>query len=176
MSTRRCIDDGDAPVSAPDGRWGRRRVRTDECDLVLTVEYVYTDLVRVGKDIRPGTTFDGVATVGNRGIPVRVEVRANRVWPNGRLFFVCAPCGRRCTRLYVPVLSKCASACRRCWGLSYRAQTSRNYKDSGPIVCGFRLIHRMVARFQGSRMSRQRAKASRQRQAERRRLRQRLRD
>ena len=170
MSAKRCINDSDAPVSVPDGRWGRRRVRTNECEAVLAVEDIYSDLVRVGKDLRPGTTFNGIATVGERRIPLRVEVRANRVWRTGRLFFVC-PCGRRCTRLYVPVMSQCASACRRCWGLTYSTRTSRNYKDSGSTLLGLAVTHRSLAHMQSYFVRERRAVAARWRQTERRQFR-----
>jgi len=173
MSAKRSIDDGDAPVSVADGRWGRRRFLVAECEAVLPVESVYTDLLRVGKRLRPGVTVTGVATIGGRDFPVRVEVRPNRVWRSGRLFFVCG-CGRRCTRLYLPAAALCVLACRRCYGLSYGSRTLRNYKDSGPIVFGVRLTHRMVARLQAARIRRERSVAARRRQVERGQLRTRL--
>ena len=113
--------------------------------MVLTIEYIYTDLVRAGRVLRPGSTFDGVATVGDRRIPVRVEV--NRVWGSGRLLFTCAPLREALHTALRAVLSQCASACRRCWGLTYSTQTTRNYEDSGPIWFGVRVTHRGVRDF-----------------------------
>jgi len=92
--------------------------QTAECDGVVTAEDAYTGLVNAGRRLDPGATVTGVATVGGWTFPVRVDVRANRVWPNGRLFLVCT-CGRRCTQLYLPAASHCMLACRRRLGLSY---------------------------------------------------------
>src|SRR3954464_13143763 len=89
VPTQRSITDADARVSVPKGRWGRRRVRVTECDAVLTAEDVYTDLLRAGKRLHAGATFHGVATLGGWNFPIHVEVRPNRVWRDGRVFFVC---------------------------------------------------------------------------------------
>jgi hypothetical protein len=114
------------------GRWGPRRLRTDECYLTLRAELVYDDAIRNGLNPKPGDRLSLAA--GRSGGPqarVSVEVRGNRLWRLGRFFFRCSKCNRLATRLYVPRVDWIGSPwCRRCWGLNHRSQ-SNCYKPTG---------------------------------------------
>jgi hypothetical protein len=104
------------PVSVRTGRWGCRRLRVTECRHVLRAEDAYRDLLQFCP--KPHCqTLEATTAVGN----VTVELRANAVWPHGRLFYRCSRCAKLATRLYVPA-SGLDLRCRRCWGLAYASQ------------------------------------------------------
>lgn len=126
----------------PGGRWGGRRVRTNECQRI-DAERLYDKLIRQaarGHPVGPGS--HGLATyrLHGRMRTVNWEVRPNAVWRFGRVFFRCPHCSQRCSRLYLP-LPECEFRCRKCYGLSYASQTLQNYKDSiwgrGPFAVIF---------------------------------------
>jgi hypothetical protein len=123
-------------------------------------------LLRSGMPLVPG--WRGTLTVSWKEVPAqRVEAEAlpNAVWRRGRLFFRCSACGRRATRLYVPVLGQ-PLRCRRCWGLSYESQ-SWSYSDTGfmaHILGGSRVVCQITTQ----RRREERQAAARQRYAERR--------
>src|SRR5690242_19249131 len=98
----RSIDPSAVHVYCPDGRWGPRRTRVSECFATLCVEDLYTELVAIGADVRPG--WEGTVRVrsADRLFLVDVVATANAVWRVGRLFLLCVRCCGRCTRLYLP--------------------------------------------------------------------------
>jgi hypothetical protein len=113
------------------GRWGRRRVRTSECVLVIRAEDVYTALLRDAEaPLRPGAAgvVSCLAATGH-GYEADWVIRQNAVWRHGRVFVVCPQCHRQRTRLYVPRHDS-PLACRSCWGLTYASRTLQNYKNS----------------------------------------------
>lgn len=121
-----------APFWCPAGRWGPRRVRTNECQLRIRSEDLYVVLVRQaakGQRLGPGCAGTSTYKLQGRTLVANWEVRANSVWRFGRVFFRCCRCSRLCTRLYAP-LAESELGCRRCYGLSYVSQTHQNYKDS----------------------------------------------
>lgn len=100
------------------GRFGRRRVRVNQCWLILRAEETYDSLPRdVSKDRHTFT----VSAEGWRST-VTAELRPNLIWRRGRLFYRCAHCGNRATRLYVPIRGL-DLRCRSCWGLSYESRS-----------------------------------------------------
>src|SRR5262245_6882424 len=113
------------------GRWGPRRVRVSQCFATLRAEEWYTAFLKENADgVRPGARGHGICTLpGGAKVRASWEIQANAVWRNGRVFFRCQSCSRRCTRLYLP-LRGLSPACRRCWGLTYDSQARLNYKDS----------------------------------------------
>ena len=133
------------PVSSS-GRWGRRRAHVGQCTAILAAELVYGKLICDGKTFAPGwcATLEWKPE-GPSGPcwTIRAEVVPNAVWRRGRLFFRCAHCQQRATRLYVPVVGL-QPRCRRCWGLSYESQ-SWSYKacgflrSLGPVATGRRV-------------------------------------
>lgn len=126
----RRIGPGDASVSCPGGRWGRRRTRVTECYTLIRAEDVYAGLLAQKRAaLGPGTRGTAIFTIKDRGVEAGWEVRHNAVWRRGRVFLLCSRCSRRCTRLYLP-LADSWLACRRCWGLTYESRTLRNYKDT----------------------------------------------
>ena len=168
----RQIGRGDAAVSCPGGRWGRRRTRVTECWAVLRAEDAYTALLTGGARLSPGYRADLEATVGERTFRYFVELRPNAVWRFGRLFMRCPSCSRWRTRLYVP--TKDASLmCRSCWGLTYTSRTLQNYKNSpvgrGQFARMFGTSQRDWALLATYEKRRERLEASRERWAERRR-------
>lgn len=125
---RRWIRPGDAPVWAG-GKWGRRRVRVNECPLVVRAEDVYTGLIKDNAAaLRPGARGDATYRVHGRDYSIGWEVRPNAVWRRGRVFLVCPRCHHRCTRAYAPLLDL-SLACRRCWGLSHISKSLFCYSD-----------------------------------------------
>lgn len=127
---RRSIAYGDAAVSCPNGRWGRRRARVTECFVVLRAEDLYSVLLTRGDEpVAPGAHGELSFTLKDRSHDVRWESRPNAVWRRGRVFLRCAQCSGRCTRLYLPKWDSWL-ACRRCWGLTYASRTLQNYKTS----------------------------------------------
>lgn len=127
---RRWITCADANVSCPGGRWGRRRTRVTECWAVLRAEELYTELLRRdAAGVHPGAKGSATLRLEGRDEIADWEIRANAVWRRGRVFWNCPRCGRRCTRLFVP-LANSWLACRRCWGLTYNSRALLNYKDS----------------------------------------------
>lgn len=128
---QRYISRETAPVWCPGGRWGGRRVRTNEC-VRVDAEGVYDKLIQQaaqGHPLGPGSQGTVTYRLQGRLKTVSWEVRPNAVWKFGRVFFCCPRCSRRCARLYLP-LPECDLACRRCYGLSYASKTLQNYKDS----------------------------------------------
>ena len=81
------------------GRWGRRRVRMEECASILTAERVYTSLLADPGTITVGRKGEVQYTVGERMVAVELEVRANAVWRFGRVFLTCPMCSGRATHL-----------------------------------------------------------------------------
>lgn len=128
---RRSIDRGAAGVSIPGGRWGRRRVRVEECAATLRAEIVYDQMIREGSAFAPGSRATLSWTPHKDGFDwtIEAEVVRNAVWRRGRVFLRCRQCRQRATRLYVPVVSA-EPRCRRCWGLSYVSR-SWAYKACG---------------------------------------------
>jgi hypothetical protein len=119
-----------ARVHCAGGRWGPRRVRTNECCGVLKAEDWYTTLLDdKGGVLKPGSRGGGTLTFRGREHTAQWEVRSNAVWRRGRLFFVCGQCSSRCTRLYLPLESSWL-ACGKCWGLTYASRTLQNYKST----------------------------------------------
>jgi hypothetical protein len=106
------------------GRWGPRRLRTSECQ-VFRVEDVSRGVYSPRQRLQAPWT-DGYLYRGHRFV---LELRPNRIWNPGRVFFIC-PCGRRCARLYVPP-GREELGCRVCLGLNYEFQ-SWNYKSRLP--------------------------------------------
>lgn len=100
------------------GRFGRRRVRVNQCWLILRAEETYDAIPEsVTKEHH---TF----TVRCDGGQWRVtaELRPNPIWRLGRLFYRCSQCGNLATRLYVP-RPELDMRCRTCWGLSYESKS-----------------------------------------------------
>jgi hypothetical protein len=128
---RRCIERGQAGVWCSGGRWGPRRTRTNECWATLRAEDVYTAVLQANESAtKAGAQGTVIWTVeGGRDVHANWEIRANAVWRRGRMFLDCRHCGKRCTRLYLP-LEDSSPRCRRCWGLTYASRTLQNYKDS----------------------------------------------
>jgi hypothetical protein len=125
------------PISSS-GRWGRRRVRVGQCATIFAAELVYDKLIREGVVFGPGWCSVLAWTPKSSSDTcweIDVEVIANAVWRRGRLFFRCANCRRRATRLYIPIAGL-EPRCRQCWYLSYESQ-SWSYK---PIRMFGRLI------------------------------------
>jgi hypothetical protein len=119
---------GDVPVWVS-GRWGPRHVRVDQCSAILAAEIVYDELICDGAPLGAGWRATLPWAPQGPLAPswdVEAEVVANAIWRRGRLFFRCASCHRRATRLYVPVAGL-EPRCRRCWGLNYESQ-SWSYK------------------------------------------------
>jgi len=167
---KRFIYRGEAAVWCPGGRWGPRRTRTSECQLVVRAEDLYTALIKEaakGRRLAPGCA----GTVGykfqGRSVSANWEVRANPLWRFGRVFFRCSRCGELSTRLYLP-LPESDFGCRRCWGLSYASKSLQNYKDSiwgrGPFAGLFGTTQRDWAYMttNESRKARQAKRAQRQ--------------
>jgi hypothetical protein len=112
------------------GRWGNRRVRTDECR-VLTTENLYTSLLSDDRSrLAAGGTGTVTYQVDDRTFTAAFEIRANAVWRYGRPFLRCSKCRRLCTRLYLPNLMSADLACRSCWGLTYASRSLQTYRDS----------------------------------------------
>ena len=156
----------DAAVYVTGGRWGPRRLHVSQCLATLRAEDVYDDLMRQGKaGVGPGWRgTPEIRSASGAVWTVAVEIRANPIWRIGRLFFRCSGCDRLATRLYVPV-ERLDPRCRRCWGLNYRSQ-SENYKATGYLGRLFGAL--ALATTAENRQARRRA--SRLRQAERRRF------
>ena len=130
MRRTRWIWRHEAAVSCPDGRWGRRRTRTNECWAVLRAEDVYTSLLkRDARSVCPSAHGGATYAIEGHEFSFQWEVRQNGVWRRGRVFLRCPRCSLRCTRLYMP-LEDSWVACRRCWGLTYASRTLQNYKES----------------------------------------------
>lgn len=53
--------------------------------------------------------------VGSRTFYAEIVRRPSAIWRQGRIFYRGPKCGRRATRLYVP-LEDSQPGCRRCWG------------------------------------------------------------
>jgi hypothetical protein len=127
---KRWISTHEASAWCSGGRWGPRRVRTNECWAILRAEELYDGLLREDTSaVKPGTRGSANYKFNNRDVTTTWEVRPNFVWRRGRVFLHCPRCGRRCTRLYMP-LEDSWLACRRCWGLTYASRTLQNYKNS----------------------------------------------
>jgi hypothetical protein len=120
------------------GRWGARRVRTDECACVLRAEELYARLVkdervdRAGEEGRVDVSIPAEGQV--RHWAVTWHSRANRIWSRGRLFFACPRCSCRVARLYVPI-PELRPECRRCWGLTYHSRARANYSPAVALGC-----------------------------------------
>jgi hypothetical protein len=144
-SRRRWIYSHEAPVWCPGGRWGPRRVRVNECWSVFHAEDVYTRLLtKDASNLGPGARGTSTWLLERRKFTAAWEVRPNTVWRRGRVFLLCPRCGRRCTRLYLPLATSWL-ACRTCWGLTYDSRTMQNYKNS---LWGRGAIARMFATTQ----------------------------
>jgi len=114
------------------GRWGTRRARTEECAGTVRAEDVYTGVLRDAPDsARPGGT-GSVSVLDQR---LRWELLPNRIWRCGRLFLICPKCGRRSTRVYMPVTGA-PLACRSCWGLSYRSRQNSYLRTGWSAIFG----------------------------------------
>jgi hypothetical protein len=148
---RRYVVPGEVPAWCRSGRWGPRRARVSQCWSVLRTELVYTQLLKAGTKVEPAWSATLQVTVGARTWSVAIEVRENAVWRCGRLFFRCALCRRRATRLYVPV-ETAEPRCRRCWGLSYESQ-SWSYHDGGFLVPARYICHITTERLREERQT-----------------------
>jgi hypothetical protein len=127
---KRYVTTAEAPARCPGGRWGPRRVRTNECWALVRAEDLYSQLLKTDPaSSAPGAAGEARFSMGGREFFLPWEVRANAVWRSGRLFLICPQCRRRCTRAYVPT-DTAWLACRRCWGLTYVSKALLNYKDS----------------------------------------------
>lgn len=171
MGRKRSIARQQAAVWCPGGRWGPRRTRTNECWSVIRAEDVYTALFKDrGAKFEPGSFGHATFTVGNQTHSADWEVRRNAVWRRGRVFLNCRRCGKRCTRLYLP-LADSSLACRRCWGLTYVSRTLYNYKESlwgrGSIARMFGTTQREWALQWTAERRKESQEASRRRWAER---------
>ena len=161
-----------APADIPvyvTGRWGHRRVRVTECAFVATAEEVYSLLLRdSSRSVTPGAPGQSTWAFGDTKVTAAWEVRKNRVWKYGRVFFLCPWCHRRATRLYLPTLDAPACfACRRCLGLTYCSRTTSNYKDGVPRgSLGY--THRQLAYLMTYGSRERRREAALKRRAERR--------
>lgn len=108
--------------------------------MVVTAEAVYAKLLDAAPEgIGPGWRGELAYRLddGSAGPwPFMAELRENAVWRLGRVFLQCPACGRRTTRLYVPVAGL-ALRCRPCWGLSYESQSwsYRPVAEVGPWGC-----------------------------------------
>src|SRR5262245_2024095 len=101
---KRWVTRSEAAVWCPGGRWGPRRTRTNECWRTITAEHVYTALLKDDAcEVRPGAAGTATFNVEGHEHTACWEVRRNAVWRNGRVFLKCPRCGRRCTRLYLPL-------------------------------------------------------------------------
>lgn len=164
----RCIEPRDAAVHCPDGRWGPRRTRVDECHATLCAEDLYTELVAADTHLRPGWRGQVQMSVSGRSFMLRAEVRSNAIWRAGRVFYLCPRCSRRCSRLYLPTKDATVVWCRLCWGLSYESR-QRSYKDDFvPGGALFGLTYRMCASNQTELEKVERSRMSRERQQRRR--------
>ena len=117
------------PISIS-GRWGSRRVCVTECAVVLAAEEVYDHLLAAGATFGPGWRGEVELAADDVRQSVRVEVKRNAVWRNGRVFLKCGHCERRCTRLYMPCLAD-PLRCRQCWRLTYESSQTHNYRGYG---------------------------------------------
>lgn len=162
---RKWILHSDAVVSCV-GRWGRRRVRVEQCAATLTAEGVYGHLVCDRVPFRPWSrlTISWLPPSCGAAWRIDVDVRPNAVWRRGRMFLGCPRCRRRVTRLYIPVAA-CEPRCRRCYGLNYESQ-SWSYKACGALG----LLFGPVAYVTTDARREQRKRASRARYAARRRF------
>jgi hypothetical protein len=129
---RRYINPAAVGTYVAGGRWGPRRVRTDECRAILTAETAYTRLLTDPGTVRVGGRGTVTYELGTRVVTVPFEVRANTVWRYGRVFLRCPRCSGRVTRVYLP-RSDAGAACRKCWGLTYRSRMA-DYKARGPLA------------------------------------------
>ena len=111
--------------------WDRRRTRTNECWATLRAEQLYTALLRDdASSVRPGAKGEATYTLeGRDDVSVTWEIQRNEVWRWGRVFWACRRCGRRCTRLYLP-LENSEPACHRCWSLTYASRTLQSYENT----------------------------------------------
>src|SRR4051794_25781414 len=114
------------------GRWGRRRVRVDECWAILTAEDAYTRLLTDRGAIQVGGRGTVTYALNGRAVVVRFEIGANAVWRYGRVFLRCPRCSGRVARVYLP-RSDAPPGCRACWGLTYRSRMA-DYKLRGPFA------------------------------------------
>lgn len=135
------LPEGELPISVSSGRWGRRRLRTDECWREVCAEDVHTELLRLGRM----ATFHGPEpislTVGGVRMVVMVEIL------RGRVLLRCRRCGRHRTRLYCPSADDPDfRGCRTCLGLTYESRTLFNYKPGGLVLGGYFLSHRSLAK------------------------------
>jgi hypothetical protein len=114
------------------GRWGRRRVRVEQCWAVVRTEDLYGRMLH--SDLKAGSSAGVEVHVALQNSNLvsawhlTVELVPNRIWRIGRLFLLCPRCSRRATRLYVP-LSGDEPKCRCCWGLNYESQSWSYHGD-----------------------------------------------
>jgi hypothetical protein len=163
----RCIEPRDAAVHCPDGRWGPRRTRVDECYAILCAEDLYTELLAANTQLKTNWRGQVKMSVSGRTFILRAEVRSNAIWRAGRLFYLCPCCSRRRSRLYLPTEDAAAVWCRLCWGLSYESR-QRNYKDDlAPGGALFGLTYRLCAANQTELTRVERAQISRERRKRR---------
>ena len=124
-----------AALWVTNGRWGRRRARTNEF-WTLFAEGVYDDLIRRGVEFGPGSELQTTVTLRGEGAQwsVGLVVIDNPIWRFGRVLYVCPRCRVRTSRLYVsrnqPV--RFGIGCRRCFGLSYASQ-KWSYRSTGTL-------------------------------------------
>ena len=113
-------------------RGRQRRARVEEC-ASLTAEHAYFVLLRDARSkLHPGAIGELRWIVEGGAHRVAWEIRANRLWRGGRVFFNCGVCHRRATRIYMPTPEAPTPACRSCWHLSYESQQT-NYRDTGVL-------------------------------------------
>lgn len=131
------------------GRWGPRRVRTTECFQTFRVENLYTSLLENCPDrVVAGASGSSIFGSADQRIRIEWEIRANAVWRQGRVFFLCGRCRNPCTRLYCPRADS-EAACRTCWGLTYSSRSLRSYRESlwgrGPLARFLGTTQRLMA-------------------------------
>lgn len=151
------------------GRWGPRRVLTNECYAALTAETAYDRLVHDAISVmRVGARGDLLWRVGERTFEVSWELRQNSIWKFGRAFLICRICGRLATRIYLLTIEASAPACRRCLGMSY-ASRQLNYRDVG-VLKEFGVTSRLLAYRETELRRTASRRAARDRRARRRQL------
>jgi hypothetical protein len=121
----------DVRVTSTSDRWGHRRARVEQCVAVLKAEDLYGQLVCEQTTFGPGSRFGLSVTLFGAAWWLDAEVLPNAVWRRGRVFFRCAHCRRRATRVYLP-LAGLEPRCRRCWGLGYASQAYTYRPIGGP--------------------------------------------
>lgn len=148
---KRYITREHAPVWVPNGRWGPRRARVEQC-ATLAAEIVYHQMICDGAKLSPGGRATLTCAVGSVQFPnITAEVVANAVWRHGRLFLRCPRCDRRATRLRTSLfLSSCSVTSSLRSRQSRAVVSARALALAGAIGCQFRKVSNRVRRPPGA--------------------------